>query len=414
MNEKVLIVDDDPNVLKAYERRLRRTLKVETALCSEEGIMAVNILGPFAVVVSDMMMPRENGAEFLARLIKTTPDSVRIMLTGNADQQTAAEAINKGRVFRFLNKPCDSDELEAAIRDGIEEHRRIAAERRLLSETLLGAVEMLSKVLAVANPEAFGRAVRLKKLVSSIGKELDWQETWEYETAALLSQLGYVTVPDGVLEKSAARESLSQAEADTLASHSHVAGELIAAVPKLDRVARIVAGQGANAEQGAEAAVEAQRPAAGETQPAAGGVPAAAGEASVPLGVRLLQMCRDYDALTHDDGAAPEQAVRLLRADGDAYDQACLAALERIVSGQREEVLLEVSVDQLAEGMQLVNHVETDDGSLLVAKGAEVTASMSSRLLNYAKTQVVRQPLTVLAPAAVADALGLQPVTAGA
>ncbi len=73
--ERVLLVDDDPNVLKAYERRLRRRFDVETALCSEEGVTAVNFLGPFAVIVSDMTMPRENGAGFLARMLSLSPDT---------------------------------------------------------------------------------------------------------------------------------------------------------------------------------------------------------------------------------------------------------------------------------------------------------------------------------------------------
>jgi len=115
LSVKILLVDDDPNVLKGHERRLRKRFDIETVFCSEEALTAVNFLGPFAVIVSDMNMPRVNGIQLLKQFYEEAPESVRIMLTGNADQQTASDAINEGHVFRFLSKPCDSEELATAI-----------------------------------------------------------------------------------------------------------------------------------------------------------------------------------------------------------------------------------------------------------------------------------------------------------
>lgn len=392
MADKVLLVDDDPNVLKAYERRLRRKFKVETALCSEEGITAVNFLGPFAVVVSDMMMPRENGADFLARLLETSPDSVRIMLTGNADQQTATTAINKSQVFRFLNKPCEADELEAAIQAGIEEHHRIVAEREMFSGTLLGAVEMLSRVLALTSPEAFGRSERFKKLVSAIATDLKWDDAWRHETTALLSQLGYVAVPASLIKKRAAGDELSKAEAASLRSHAQVAGDLIAAIPKLGSVAQVVASQDAATFT--------------EEQQQEGDGP----RSSVEFGVRLLKLCRDYDTLIHDDNHVPAQAIQLVKADADAYDADCLAALERVAEAQDARVLVEVTIEQMTDGMQLVQDIQTTDDALLVAKGVEVVPSMRTRLSNYAATHDIQQPVQVLATAQMVETLGLAAV----
>ena len=69
----------------------------------------------YSVVVSDMQMPEMNGAEFLKNVKDKSPDTVRIMLTGNADQQTAVTAINDSDVFRFLNKPCVASELALVL-----------------------------------------------------------------------------------------------------------------------------------------------------------------------------------------------------------------------------------------------------------------------------------------------------------
>src|SRR5581483_11619317 len=103
--KKILFVDDEPNVLAAFQRQLRKQFSVETALGPQEGLAALQNSRDYAVVVADMRMPEMNGVEFLIKVKATAPDVVRMMLTGNADQNTAIEAINEGNIFRFLNKP---------------------------------------------------------------------------------------------------------------------------------------------------------------------------------------------------------------------------------------------------------------------------------------------------------------------
>ncbi|MFM9458667.1 hypothetical protein ACKI1W_47580, partial [Streptomyces europaeiscabiei] len=85
-------------------------------------------------------------------------DAAQILLTGYADIQSAISAVNNGRLFRFLTKPCAPAELLAACLAGVEQHRLKTAERVLLEHTLKGSVNALSDVLALANPAAFGRS----------------------------------------------------------------------------------------------------------------------------------------------------------------------------------------------------------------------------------------------------------------
>src|SRR6185437_10170592 len=101
MTEKILCIDDDASILAGYERTLRRRFSIETALGGEEGLTIVRRQGPYAVVVADMKMPGLTGIDTLAQIRKISPDTVRIILTGNADQQTAIDAVNKGYIFRF-------------------------------------------------------------------------------------------------------------------------------------------------------------------------------------------------------------------------------------------------------------------------------------------------------------------------
>ncbi|MDH3748454.1 MAG: response regulator [Gammaproteobacteria bacterium] len=107
MSNKILFVDDEPNVLQSIRRSLRKQFDLDTAEGGEEALRMLKANGTYAVIVSDMRMPGMNGVELLSQARKDSPDTVRMMLTGNADQQTAVDAVNHGDIFRFLNKPCE-------------------------------------------------------------------------------------------------------------------------------------------------------------------------------------------------------------------------------------------------------------------------------------------------------------------
>ncbi len=125
LNYTVLLVDDDAPVLAGLKRQLRNQFRIETALCGDEAIKMIAEKGPYAVVVSDFLMPGMNGIEFLCRIKKTNPDIVRMMLTGAADMPTAIKAMNEGNIFQFHSKPRAEDTLSRAIQSGIEKYRKI-------------------------------------------------------------------------------------------------------------------------------------------------------------------------------------------------------------------------------------------------------------------------------------------------
>ncbi len=141
MTDKILLVDDDANLLAATRRQLRKKFELETARSGADGLHALNTNGPFAVVISDMQMPEMNGLEFLKQVKTSAPDTVRMMLTAIVDQNTAVEAVNEGNLFRFLNKPCSSESLSRAIEAGLQQYHLIRAERDLLERTLAGSVK---------------------------------------------------------------------------------------------------------------------------------------------------------------------------------------------------------------------------------------------------------------------------------
>ena len=124
MKDKILLVDDDAMILAGLKRQLRGQFRIETALSGEEALKIIDEKGPFAVIVSDYNMPGMNGIDFLCRVKKVDPDTVRMMLTGSADMSTAIAAVNEGSIFQFHPKPCPAETLGKAIKSGVDKYRQ--------------------------------------------------------------------------------------------------------------------------------------------------------------------------------------------------------------------------------------------------------------------------------------------------
>ena len=240
MNYKVLCVDDDANMLASYQRSLRKQFNIDTAQGGEAALAIMAVGGPYAVILSDMSMPGMNGIQFLSRAREASPHSVRMMLTGNADLATAMDALNCGSIFRFMLKPCLPENLALSLLAGIEQYKLVHAERELLEKTLQGSVRMLMEILAVVNPEVFGRAQTLRTHMRTLAEALALPGIWKLELAALLSQIGMVTLPTTVLRKIQTRQTLTDAEAVLVQRVPEIGHNLIVKIPRLEPVAEAV------------------------------------------------------------------------------------------------------------------------------------------------------------------------------
>ena len=129
---RILLVDDEAAVLDGMRRLLRRDYDVFTAESAERALALMAAAEPFAVVVSDLQMPGMGGARFLAIVRDNYPDTVRLLLTGKADLNSTIAAINEGQINRFLLKPSPGWTVEAVLKEAVETHRRLCAERDLV------------------------------------------------------------------------------------------------------------------------------------------------------------------------------------------------------------------------------------------------------------------------------------------
>lgn len=130
---RILIVDDEENVLKALRRSLRREgYELFFASQPSEGLELLKTT-PVDLVLSDHLMPNMTGLEFLKIVRDRHPDCLRVMLTGHADMQTAIDAINQGEIYRFLTKPWDDTDLKVTLFLAFEQLDLQRENRRLLA-----------------------------------------------------------------------------------------------------------------------------------------------------------------------------------------------------------------------------------------------------------------------------------------
>ncbi len=129
----ILIVDDEPEITKALRRLFRKSYNVFTA---QSGTEAMKILedNSIPVIISDQRMPGLSGVEFLSRVESEFPDSTRLLVTGFADINAVIEAINTGRIFRYVTKPWDPEELMGIVAQAFERYELIIENRSLIRD----------------------------------------------------------------------------------------------------------------------------------------------------------------------------------------------------------------------------------------------------------------------------------------
>ncbi|GGF17417.1 hybrid sensor histidine kinase/response regulator [Echinicola rosea] len=110
----VLYLDDEHNNLNSFKASLRRDFKIFTALNADEGLVIAQN-EDVHVVIADQRMPGMTGVEFFEKLVQIKPDPIRILLTGYSDISSVIDAINKGEVYRFIDKPWNIEQIKNAI-----------------------------------------------------------------------------------------------------------------------------------------------------------------------------------------------------------------------------------------------------------------------------------------------------------
>jgi response regulator RpfG family c-di-GMP phosphodiesterase len=353
----VLCVDDEPRIVEGLALHLRRDYRVVTANSAQKALQALKENGAPAVIVSDMRMPGMDGATLLKHVRHLHPETTRILLTGDPGRDVAMAAVNEGQIFRYLTKPCAPDQLRTAIEAGVAHHRLLVAEKVLLQETLIGCIRALIDILAITNPVAFGRATRVKRLATELAAAMDTTGFWQLEAAAMLSQIGYISLPTELVEKLYYGKRLTPEERVLADGAPQVAQKLLGRIPRLEPVLEILAA----------------------SQQVKGDVP----EGLIKSGAGILRLVLEYD--THIAQSRPvNEAIAAIRSQTLRHDGKLVERLERLVGASvGAQELTEVAVGGVVPGMVFMDDLRTHVGTLLVPKGFEVTETFLERMRNF-------------------------------
>jgi response regulator RpfG family c-di-GMP phosphodiesterase len=378
-SDRVLIVDDEANLLSGLRRMLGQKFNVSVAAGGAEALELVGREGPFAVVISDMRMPGMDGLELLRRLQDLAPDTVRMMLTGNAEQKTAVDAINAGSIFRFFNKPCSMQVLSEGIEAALRQYRLITAEKALLEGTVAGAIGLLTDVLSLVAPDTFERSLRLRGWSRQVAAQMGLGSAWDLELAAALAHLGMISVPPEVVARHRAGQKLTEVEDEMLERAPRTGAELIRKIPRLESVADAVACQGKWFN--------------GQGHPADG----RAG-ADIPLAGRILHVLMALDEA--GAGQVTRDALASFDRSPGRFDPVVVAATRAALAGATIEAAttfahLDVAARALLPGDLLEADLQLEGGRLVLAAGQTITDALFLRLQNLQRMYRFVEPIRV-------------------
>jgi CheY-like chemotaxis protein len=351
MPEKILFVDDDLNVLSGFQRVLRGRFQVEVAANAEKALQTLQADPDIAVIVSDYRMPVMNGVEFLTETVKVRPACIRILLTGEADTRAAGAAVNQGQIFRFLLKPCPGLILEKTLVAALKQYRLQIGEQVLLQQTVRETMELLVSVLSLTHPLAFTECMSLYQTIRILLADHTIPDKWEFEIAGLLSRLGHVALPADILEKRFRGKELSNSETRLFSSNPAFAANLIAKIPRLELVARIVAAQ------------DLSLPDWPTWQPL--------NEMDrFIVGSQLLHISTLWNVFKHKDLPV---SVFLWDLQTRRIAPALVKSAEKLKMPDRAPKLKLVHASELESGMTLASDLMSDAGLLLLAKGSPLS-----------------------------------------
>ncbi len=412
----VLCVDDEPNVLSALKRCLR--LDGIRVLTADSGALALDLLAQEEVdlVISDMRMPGMDGAQLLELVHQRWPSTVRLLLTGHAEMDSAIAAINRGRIFRYLSKPWDDTELRAAVGQGLamraleRESQRLAAltqaqnteltaakallEQRVLERTAslseaheqlkgryLTSIKVFANLIDLRGGRLAGHGRRVAetahKLALGMGcSDADAQMIF---VAGMLHDIGLIGLPDALLDKPVARYSGD--ELNQYVQHAVIGEQALMPLDDMRDVAALIRGHHERFD--------------GQ------GFPDRLSGAAIPLGARILAVADSFDTLQNGTLAGAKvtakEARTLMRGNrGTRFDPEVLdvflqqtdSASPAVASvGAAAAAGVPMSSAQVESGMVLARDLISTTGVLMLAAGHVLTASLIERIQAFERRE---------------------------
>ena len=406
---RLLFVDDEPNILSALRRLFRQSgYQVRVANSGAEGLQMLEAQ-EVDLVISDMRMPEREGAQFLEQVRERWPETMRILLTGYADITSTVNAINKGQIFRYINKPWDDNDIQLVVRHALErralerEKQRLEAlterqneelrdlnaglELKVMERTVelrqahdkvktsfLTSIKVFAGLIELREGSIAGHSRRVadlsRKLAVQMG--LEGAEVQNVFLAGLLHDIGKIGLPDALLAKPVTH--MNGDELGLYRKHPVKGEQSLMALEELRSSAAILRAHHERFD--------------------GKGFPDGLVGLAIPLGARILALANDYDGLQIGTLAprrfSAEEAKKLVvEGRGKRYDPLVVDAFLQVTGGQETDRAAEtaVAVADLKTGMVLSRDLMTRDGVLLLAGDYVLDANLIRQIRDYAATE---------------------------
>ncbi len=411
----LLLVDDEQNILSSL-RRLFRPLGYEI-LTAKNGREGLEVMENEAVdlVISDMRMPEMDGAEFLEQVALRWPDTMRILLTGHADLSSAVSAINRGNIYKYLNKPWEDNDLKLTVQHALEKrfleqerrrlveltqrqnaelmdlnanlenkvrertaqlqetHTKLKTTHEMLKKNYLASIKVFASLIELREGVRRGHARRVADQGRNLALDLGMSqaEAQDVMIAGLLHDLGKLTLTDTLLH--APFYSLKPEDRAVVAAHAVLGETVLMGLEPLREAARLIRSHHEHWD--------------GQ------GYPDGLKGEQIPLGARILAVVSDYDdlqtgALWTQTMSASEAREFLERNRAKRYDPKVVDALFRECAAEPlrvNEKQLGLRPGTLREGMIIARDVFLSDGIMLLSEGHVLDERMIERLRNFEK-----------------------------
>lgn len=383
MVEKILFIDDDETLLSSYKRTLGREYQIDVESSGEAGLKTMIKNGPYAVVVTDYKMSGMDGLRFLTKAQLVNEDTVRVMLTGHGTFETAVEALNQGKVFQFLTKPCEPEAMNRLLQSALRQYRLIQNEKVLLDQMLNGAVRAFSDILEVSDPESFQLTRKLREEISALAAPLKLEIAWEVEIAAMLCKLGNVTVPPAVLKRSRsdAADRMPPEEMSMITRVPEVTSRMVRGIDRFQDVGRIILYMAKNFD-------------------GTGYPPDTVKFHDIPFGSRLLRILVSLFE-SEENGVPRVTALEQMKNFREKYDVELIDTLIEHYEGREPDEQATsneaqaLTVEDLKAGMELKTDVFTKEGMLVLPAGSKLSLVMVQRILNFSEAGGIKEPIYV-------------------
>ncbi len=420
-SHRVLIVDDEENVLKALKRTFMEDgYRIDTYSSPLDALGFIE-KEKVSAIISDFKMPDMNGLDFLLKTREKLPDCVRVILTGHANLDTAIKAINSGAVYGYLTKPWDNDEIRIFLRNALKnydlerENKRLAGlldmrnkeleeinknlEARVkeqtrfitdqfnkLKVTFMETVKAFSKTVELRDPDLGAHMGRVASLSRSIAMamSLDGQELQDTVVAAWLHDIGKIGLPDVLLRKD--ENNLNSEESGLLREHPALGELCLMGIPGFEDVSTIVRHH--------------------HERYNGSGYPDSLYEKYIPLGSRIINVADTFDRIVYSRGYGHPELVDkawnyIKGFSGKLFDPEVVKALGDVEnlwrrSIKRLDMARKVSLDNLEPGFVLAEDVKTKSGLLLLPKGMRLNKLHIMRIKNFHSAKAIKGWLLVL------------------